>query len=112
MVASLMDDAASRDAFWSLVEQYSATYFCGHEHIFHMEQPWAARGGKAWQVLVCSGGSPFEAAPTDATINPATDRDYAWATVKVHANGSTTISVFGFDDHFGPTRLLRKVVLN
>ena len=110
--AGLDNDPASRDVFWSIIESYGATYFCGHEHIFHMEQPTAATGGKAWQVLVGSGGSPFEAAPTDLTANPETDRSYAWATVTVMNSGKVRITVFGFDDQFGPTKVLRTVVLN
>jgi hypothetical protein len=99
-------DVAARDRFWALIEQYGATYFCGHEHIFHMSQP----KGAAWQVIVGSGGSPFEAKPTDVTVAP-TDRSYAWATVKVHRSGKVTISAWGFDDQYGPTRLLKRITL-
>ena len=109
--AGLDKDPASRDQFWSVIEQYHATYFCGHEHIFHMTQPTAATGGTAWQVLVGSGGSPFEALPTDTTISPATDRDYAWATVSLFQSGKVRITVFGFDDQFGPTKILQSVLL-
>jgi len=109
--AGLDNDPASRDAFWSLIEQYGATYFCGHEHIFHMSQPWKSQGGKAWQVLVGSGGSPFEALPTDATVNPQTDRDYAWATVRVRRSGNVDIAVYGFNDQYGPTHVLKSVSL-
>ena len=105
-------DVVSRDAFWDLIEQYGATYFCGHEHIFHLSQPRAAQGGKAWQIMVGSGGSPFEASPTDVTINPATDRDYAWATVTVLKSGLVRLDAFGFDDQFGPTKLLQSVLLH
>jgi Calcineurin-like phosphoesterase len=101
----------NRDAFWSLIEQYGATYFCGHEHIYHMTQPTMADGGKAWQVLVGSGGSPFDVAPNTYSVNPATDRDYAWATVLVHRSGAVRINVYGFDDQFGPTKLLQTAVL-
>ena len=59
-----------------------------------------------------SGGSPFEASPTDTTVHPATDRDYAWATVSVFHSGRVRITVFGFDDHFGPTKVLKSVTLN
>jgi len=110
--AGLDNDPASRDAFWDLIEQYGATYFCGHEHIFHMEQPRAARGGKAWQVLVGSGGSPFEAVPADATVSPGTDRDYAWATVKVYKSGKVKINAYGFDDRYGPTHLIESITLH
>lgn len=110
--AGLDNDVASRDAFWNVIEQYGATYFCGHEHIFHMSQPWKDKGGKAWQVLVGSGGSPFEAVPTDATLNPKTDRDYAWATVSVRRSGKVSIKVYGFDDQFGSTHILQSVTLS
>lgn len=109
--AGLDNDPSSRDLFWNLVEQYGATYFCGHEHIFHLEQPRKDQGGKAWQVLVGSGGSPFEAAPSDATIDPQTDRDYAWATVRLHSSGKVDMKVYGFDDQFGPTKVLESVTL-
>ena len=49
------NNPANRDAFWDLIEQYKATYFCGHEHIYNMSQPTKDEGGKAWQVLVGSG---------------------------------------------------------
>jgi hypothetical protein len=110
--SGLDNDPASRDAFWNVIEQFDATYFCGHEHIFNMTQPRAAQGGKAWQILVGSGGSPFDASPTDTTHNPKTDRTYAWATVAIHRDGKTSITAYGFDDDFGPTRVLRTVTLH
>jgi hypothetical protein len=110
--AGLDSDPASRDAFWNIIEQYSATYFSGHEHVFNMMQPRAAQGGKAWQVLVGSGGSPFEAAPEDVTINPSTDRAYAWATVQVYQSGRVKIKAYGFDDQYGPTRVIQSVTLH
>jgi hypothetical protein len=103
-------DVSARDAFWQVIEDYDATYFCGHEHIFHMEQPTASSGGHAWQVLVGSGGSPFEAAPTDTTLS-VTDRAYAWADVEVRKNGKVRITAYGFDDQFGPTHKLQDVTL-
>ena len=108
--SGLDNDPASRDVFWSVIEQYGATYFCGHEHIFNMTQPTASTGGKAWQVLVGSGGSPFDAAPTDVTASPA-DRYYAWATVKIYQSGKVKITAFGFDDQFGTTRVLQTAVI-
>jgi hypothetical protein len=102
--------ADGRDAFWALVEQYGATYFCGHEHVFNMMQPLAAAtpAGKAWQVLVGSGGSPFDAAATNAGLS-ATDRMYAWALVRVHKDGRIIVKAYGFDDQFGPTHLIKTV---
>ena len=110
--SGLDNDTASRDLFWNVIEQYQAIYFCGHEHIFNISQPRALLGGTAWQILVGSGGSPFEASPTDVTINPNTDRSYAWATVKIYDNGKVSISAYGFDDQFGPTRLLQTVTIH
>lgn len=56
-------------------------YFCGYEHIYNMTQVIKDMGGKAWQILLDSGGSPFDS-PTDTTVNPVTVRDHAWAKVK------------------------------
>lgn len=59
-------DPKSRDEFWQVIEDHHATYFCGHEHVFDVSQP----HGKAYQVLVGSGGSPFEvSAPTNNPIS-------------------------------------------
>ena len=95
---------AERDAFWDLIEAYGATYFCGHEHIYHASQPRRTEGGQAWQVIVGSGGSPFAAHPGESS-NPL-DRFYAWADVSVLANGRVRVKVLGFDEHFGPTQVL------
>jgi len=97
---------ARRDAFWNVIEQYKATYFTGHMHVYNVSQP---RGG-AYQVIVGAGGSPFDATAAQAAAgvlaHPATDRDYAWATVKVHADGGVDILGYGFSAAFGPTQLL------
>ena len=97
-------DPDNQRAFWNTVEQYGATYFSGHEHIYHAEQPTRAQGGKAWQVIVGSGGSPFEAKPGDST-NPQ-DRMYAWVTVQVMKSGRVHVDAYGFDETYGPTRTL------
>jgi hypothetical protein len=68
--------------------------------------------GAAWQVLVGSGGSPFDAKPGEATQNPATDRTYAWATVTVRRSGKVDLTAYGFSDAYGPTRELRRVELS
>lgn len=98
---------ANRDMFWALMEQYGATYFCGHEHTFNMSQPTAASGGQAWQVLVGAGGSPFDA----AVAGVPTDRMYSWAKVSIYASGKVKIKAYGFDDQFGPTQVLQSVTL-
>jgi hypothetical protein len=90
-------DLTGRDAFWKVVEAYGATYFCGHEHIYRASQP---QGG-AWQVIVGSGGSPFE---SDA-VQPI-DRTYAYAVVKVYANGHARVTTYGFPENLGPTQKL------
>ncbi|MCZ8513611.1 stalk domain-containing protein [Paenibacillus filicis] len=94
-------DKAAADAFWKVIQDHNATYFSGHEHIFNISQP---NGGKAYQVLVGSGGSPFEA--TKPTGNP-TDRMYAWVTVKVYESGKVHIDAYGFDAFFGPTQNIK-----
>jgi hypothetical protein len=92
-----------RDAFWSVIESNGATYFCGHEHIYNVRKP----VGNSYQVIVGAGGSPFDQSVTGgASANPATDRTYSWATVKVHADGGVDILGYGFDEHFGGTQLI------
>lgn len=96
---------ADRDAFWNVIEANRAIYFCGHEHVYNVSQP----RGAAYQILVGAGGSPFDAKSTDVTKNPATDREYSWATVRLHQDGSADILGYGFDEHFGPTTALGQV---
>ncbi len=103
-------DTSARDAFWAVIEQYGATYFCGHEHIYDLSQPTAATGGKSWQVMVGSGGSPFDAAPTDDTL-AITDRYYAWVKVDVRQSGKVNITGYGFNDQFGPIKKLQQIQL-
>ena len=97
---------AKRDAFWGVIEKYHATYFCGHEHTYNISRPL----GGSYQVIVGAGGSPFDPTAAQATAgvlaNPATDRDYAWATVKVHADGGVDLLGYGFSSTFGPTQLI------
>lgn len=93
------------EAFWQLMEQYGATYFCGHQHIYNAQQPTLASGGRAWQVMVGSGGSPFSAKEGDA--HGPTDRLYAWALVQIHASGKVKVTIRGFDADYGPSRTLR-----
>jgi hypothetical protein len=92
-------DVPARDAFWTLIESYGATYFCGHEHLFNVQQP---KGG-AYQLLVGSGGSPFDASnPAQVGLVP-TDRMYAYAYVRIHQSGKVDVDAYGFSDAFGPT---------
>ncbi|WP_189090679.1 metallophosphoesterase family protein [Deinococcus ruber] len=97
-------DPENQQAFWNTIETYNATYFSGHEHIYHADQPTRAQGGKAWQVIVGSGGSPFEAKPGDSQ-NPQ-DRMYAWVTVQVMKSGQVHVDAYGFNDQYGPTQKL------
>lgn len=94
--------------FWAVIAHYDATYFCGHEHIAHVEQFQDLTGGSKntpYQVTVGSGGSPFDDAMS--TDNPPRepvplvnwqDRYYGWATVQVHRSGNVTLQVQGFTD--------------
>ena len=100
----------NRDAFWNRVEEYGATYFCGHEHIYHSMVPRPNSPHPSWQIIAGSGGSPFEAKPGESS-NP-NDRTYAWAHVTVRASGRVTMDAFGFDDHFGPTRKIESIELS
>lgn len=93
-------DPANRDLFWQVIEDYQATYFCGHEHIFNVDLP----QGKAYQVMVGSGGSPFDASNTS---HSPTDRTYAWANVKVYEDGRVHIDCVGFDENYGETKVLQ-----
>lgn len=98
---------AKRDAFWDVIEANGAIYFSGHEHIYNISRP---RGG-AYQVIVGTAGSPFEAKAGTPTRNPATDRSYTWATVRVHADGGVDLIGYGFDEHFGPTTVLDQIYI-
>ena len=112
-------DAASRDAFWSVIAQYGATYFCGHEHILHVDQhadPTGTNPGSPYQVLVGSGGSPFEykmsgTCPNciEPVLTTASDRSYAWVTVRVRQSGAVSLDAYAFNDSFGPTQTVLSV---
>jgi hypothetical protein len=49
--------------------------------------------------------------PWYQTLNPKTDRDYAWATAKLLEDGNVKITAYGFDDHFGPTQVIGSITL-
>lgn len=100
-------DLSGRDAFWDTIEDFGATYFCGHEHIYDLSQPARAKGGKAWQVIVGSGGSPFE-----SDTKPGLDRTYAWAVVDVLANGKARVTTYGFDENQGQTKVLARFTIH
>jgi len=110
--AGLDNDLPARDAFWDVIAAHRATYICGHEHIFHISLNDSMHNGSAYQILVGSGGSPFEVGPGIATVNPDTDRDYAWATVKVYRSGKVKLTAYGFDEHYGPTHVIQKVTIH
>jgi hypothetical protein len=103
-------DPASRDEFWAVVEKFKATAIFGHEHIYHVEQPTKANGGKSWQVIAGTAGSPFDAKVGDST-NPL-DRSYVWTLFEVRKSGKVHFSSFGFDDAFGPSKLVDEFDLN
>ncbi len=94
-------NADNASAVWDVIEKYNATYFCGHEHIYHAMQPAKDKGGKAWEVIVGSGGSPFDAKPGDSQ-NP-NDRKYAWVKVSVYGSGKVHADAYAFDENMGST---------
>jgi len=48
---------------------------------------------------------------TAFTVNPQTDRDYAWVTVNIQQSGRVTMTAYGFDDQFDATKTLAYYVL-
>jgi hypothetical protein len=102
-----------RNAFWSLIAEYNATYFSGHEHTVNVSQnpdPTGTYASTPYQVIVGSGGSPFDdklsgTCPncTEPKLTNPFDRYYAWALVQVHQSGNVSMTIHGFSDQFGPT---------
>lgn len=111
-----------RNQFWSVIAQYKATYFCGHEHVINVApytDPLGVTTNTGYQVIVGTGGSPFDdgligtcPSCTEPTgVGPGngphtSDRYYGWALVQVHQSGAVTLTVNGFNDSFGPTQPL------
>lgn len=104
-----------RNLFWHVIAQYNATYFCGHQHVPNVQAiadptPGTTITNTPYQVVVGSGGSPFDdtmtktvvsstdTTYTEPTETAATDRWYAWAFVEVHASGAVTLTMSGFPD--------------
>ena len=108
-----------RNAFWKVIAQYGATYFSGHEHIVNIStnaDPTNTYTNTPYQVIVGSGGSPFDdklvgtcPSCSEPVLNAPTDRYYAWALVQVHASGAVTLTANGFNDAFGPTQVLYSI---
>jgi Calcineurin-like phosphoesterase len=97
-------------AFWNLIQDYHATYFCAHEHLYHAMQPRESGPNGSWQIICGAAGAPFDAKPGESK-NPE-DRDFAWVLVKVHAGGEVQMNAYGFNEHFGPTHLLQGIELS
>jgi hypothetical protein len=108
---------ALRNAFWKVIAQYNATYFTGHEHVPNVQQ-FADQTGtytnKPYQVIIGSGGSPFDdvmtggtcagVSPSDSNcvepvFNSMFDRYYAWALVQIHQSGNVSLNLTGFADN-------------
>ncbi len=100
----------NQTAFWNLIEKNHATYFCGHQHIYHASQPWKNKGGKAWQVLAGTAGSPFEA-PKDS-LKKTNNRKFAWVKISLHQSGKVHADTFAFDEAFGKTETLESWDIN
>lgn len=114
-----------RDTFWSVIAQYGATYFSGHEHTVNVQRfadPTGTSTNQPYQVIVGSGGSPFDdklvgtcsaSSPPgckEPTLTNLYDRYYAWALVQVHASGNVSLQVSGFGDNYmGPMDMLGPV---
>jgi hypothetical protein len=97
-VSGLDVDMGAANEFWKVIQDNKATYLSGHEHIFNVSRP---NNGTAYQIVVGSGGSPFEAKkPTNNRI----DRDYAYVTAKVYESGKVHFDAYGFDANYGPTQ--------
>jgi len=113
-------DAVARNAFWEIIVRHKASYFCGHEHIYKVARfpspsgaldPASGRAyAPAYQVIVGSGGSPFDATAGRTGLVQG-DRRFAWATVKIHRSGAVKMEIWGFSDRYGPNQLLESRVL-
>jgi hypothetical protein len=105
-----------------LITKYHATYFCGHEHIPNVQKladPTKANKGTAYQVIVGSGGSPFDDKLTgtcpscaEPVLTNPYDRYYAWALVQVHKSGAVSLNLYGCSNELSPALLFfdRQVV--
>lgn len=98
---------ALRDAFWDVIEAFGAVYFCGHQHVYDASQPRLAQGGKAWQIIVGTAGTPLSFAGDRSPH--AKDRMYAWADVAVQRSGRVQVQVWGFEAPGQPARLLERL---
>jgi hypothetical protein len=86
-------DPQAAEAFWKVINNHKATYFCGHEHTYNISKPFSLN---SYQVLVGAGGSPFQ--PTNPPSVISADRMYSWATVVVYQSGKVVMDTWGFDD--------------
>ncbi|MGH7952423.1 MAG: metallophosphoesterase family protein [Limisphaerales bacterium] len=100
-------DAAKE--FWKLIQAYHATYFCAHEHLYHAMQPRNSGEHSSWQIICGAAGAPFDAKPGESS-NPD-DRKFAWVLVQVHRSGRVNMNAYGFDENFGPTKLIASIEL-
>jgi Calcineurin-like phosphoesterase len=100
---------AMREKFWDVIETYDATYFCGHQHVYHASQPRHSAGGKAWQIMVGTAGSPLSFG--GGKSKNRNDAMYAWAEVSVRENGSVGVVVRGFDELAGKTTIIEQLEL-
>lgn len=112
-------DVPARNAFWKVIAQYNAAYFCGHEHSTFVDQhadPTGTFAATPWHVLVGGGGSPWDDAlvgTCPSCVEPLlaheADRYYAWAVVRVRQSGAVSLDLYGFDDNFGPTKVVQSI---
>ena len=98
-----------REKFWDVIETYNATYFCGHQHVYHASQPRHSTGGKAWQIMIGTAGSPLSFG--GGKSKNRNDAMYAWAEVSVRENGSVGVLVRGFDGVADKTLIIEQFEL-
>ena len=55
----------------------------------------------------CSYRNQGMLSATAFTVNPQTDRDYAWVTVNIRQSGRITMTAYGFDDQVDAINLRR-----
>jgi hypothetical protein len=94
--------------FWNLIQAYHATYFTAHEHLYHASQP-VPGTHSSWQIICGAAGAPFDAKPGESPNDNL--RTYAWVRVQVHRSGRVHMDAYGFDEHFGPTKLIQSIEL-
>jgi len=130
---SLDANTTDRDAFWTVLEEYDATYICGHTHYYSTYS-----SGGATQIDLGNAGNPGESQQTfvvftvndDGSVSRALHRTeynvtaYPRATNPLPADGATGLSTtpvlswtagsgaISYDVYFGPIGALPTTPVN